>query len=670
MKLDWSSAMALLGAALKIDFSRVSYTSKTSLQPVLRSTLIALAALGMAQQAIATPALEQAATQASGVTEPIPDRESELSSTVEPSKEFLESASGSASLSPTATIALNEGVQQQASEQPVQQNVIAEAEVPNLNSVLDQLGASDASLLGAVTSVSQFADVQPTDWAYEALRVLVEDYACVVGYPDQTFRGDRPLTRYEFAAGLAACLDSLGNGIDSETLATIQRLQEEFAAELAELQGRVDDLESRTTILEAQQFSTTTVLRGNAWFNLTQAFPDGDILTERNIFAPDSPFAPPTRDENNRPTRVERGDPQVTMSYLTWLTFVTSFTGNDSLVTQLAVGNGDSPANRLVSSGFYNSWGTPFLDQTAGPDKDDVIIRELFYSFPIGDDIQVTVGPRVNYYRYFDGNQYTFFLTGATSFNSNGSTLLGTVDRGGGAVVQWQVFEPLQFTIGYLAENNEFLPGSIFNSSSDPNRGFFNGSNIISAQLAYSPSADFNLRLIYARSTIEPYDGYIGNAVGEPIPYGYVDDGFGGTVNASGANAFVINFDWNITDWLGIFGRYSYGDVDVNPVSDARSGGDIEVQSFQFGLGFPDLGKPGALGVISFLVPHDYLEGRRFLLSGGGDGGTQYELEASYRYPLTDNIALVPAFYTIWNANNFEDNPTVFVGNLRMDFSF
>ncbi|HEY9655948.1 MAG TPA: carbohydrate porin, partial [Crinalium sp.] len=96
----------------------------------------------------------------------------------------------------------------------------------------------------------------------------------------------------------------------------------------------------------------------------------------------------------------------------------------------------------------------------------------------------------------------------------------------------------------------------------------------------------------------------------------------------------------------------------------------INVQSIQFGVGLPDLGKKGALGVLSFLVPNDYLGGRRFLLSGAGDGGTQYELEASYYYPLTNNIAIVPAFYAIWNPNNFSTNPTVFVGNLRAQFSF
>lgn len=64
------------------------------------------------------------------------------------------------------------------------------------------------------------------------------------------------------------------------------------------------------------------------------------------------------------------------------------------------------------------------------------------------------------------------------------------------------------------------------------------------------------------------------------------------------------------------------------------------------------------------------LDGRNFLVSGGGNGDMQYEFEANYYFPLTDNIALVPAFYLIANQNNFSDNPTIYVGNLRAQFSF
>src|SRR4028118_1657885 len=99
----------------------------------------------------------------------------------------------------------------------------------------------DVASMNQVTSVSQLSDVRPTDWAFQALQSLVERYGCIAGYPDGTYRGNRALTRYEFAAGLNACLDqvtkligsSTANFVTQEDLAVLQRLQEEFAAELA-----------------------------------------------------------------------------------------------------------------------------------------------------------------------------------------------------------------------------------------------------------------------------------------------------------------------------------------------------------------------------------------------------------------------------------------------------
>jgi predicted RNase H-like nuclease (RuvC/YqgF family) len=133
--------------------------------------------------------------------------------------------------------------------------------------------------MGQVTSVSQLSDVQPTDWAFQALQSLVERYGCIAGYPDGTYRGNRAMTRYEFAAGLNACMDRVNELIASATadlvrkedLEALRKLQEEFAAELATLRGRVDALEARTSTLEAQQFSTTTKLNGEVVFAVGSA---------------------------------------------------------------------------------------------------------------------------------------------------------------------------------------------------------------------------------------------------------------------------------------------------------------------------------------------------------------------------------------------------------------
>src|SRR6476661_8458347 len=141
------------------------------------------------------------------------------------------------------------------------------------------LPPQQSGAMSQVTSVSQLSDVRPTDWAFQALQSLVERYGCIVGYPDGTYRGNRALTRYEFAAGVNACLDNItkligstGNLVTRDDLAILQRLQEEFAAELATLRGRVDGLEARTAELEANQFSTTTKLSGEAVFAVSDTF--------------------------------------------------------------------------------------------------------------------------------------------------------------------------------------------------------------------------------------------------------------------------------------------------------------------------------------------------------------------------------------------------------------
>lgn len=72
-----------------------------------------------------------------------------------------------------------------------------------------------------VTSVSQLSDVQPTDCAFQALQSLVERYGCIEGYPDGTYRGNRALTRYEFAAGLNSCLDRVNELIAAAATADL-----------------------------------------------------------------------------------------------------------------------------------------------------------------------------------------------------------------------------------------------------------------------------------------------------------------------------------------------------------------------------------------------------------------------------------------------------------------
>jgi len=535
-----------------------------------------------------------------------------------------------------------------------------------------------------VTAVSQLADVKPTDGAFLALQSLVERYGCIAGYPDRTYRGDRALTRYEFAAGLNACLDRVNeliatataDFVQKEDLTILQKLQEQFATELAILRDRVDSQEVRTTTIEEQQFSTTTKLSVNAWFNITGAGASGDVQFEGPAGSEGNAegrfFATRT---GGQPTRGIAQDPQITTSFHTWLTLLTSFSGKDQLVTQLASGNARSPYNQYASAGFYNTTGVPFFDQTAGPEigRGDIVIKDMFYSFPLTNAIQVTVGPRVNWNRHFDINRLSSIYNSGASLNSSNSTQSSAVIRGSGAVIEWNINSKLRLAAAYLGENTEFLsPRFGFNSASNPSQGLFGGTNTTSAELTFSPSSNFNLRLQYNYTRIQAINGQVGGAIGEPIPYGYLDagagfseGGIGGGLQSATGSMFGVNFDWLITRRIGLFGRYSFASMQLNPIGEKAN-----TQSFQVGVAFPDLGKKSAQGTVTFLMPMDITRGRRFFASGAGDGGTQYELEASYFYPLSENIAIVPTFYAVFNPNNFESNPTVFVGNIRTQFSF
>ncbi len=216
----------------------------------------------------------------------------------------------------------------------------------NINGVSDYAASADQ-----VTSVTQFSDVYPTDWAYQALAGLVETYGCVAGYPNGTFRGNRAMTRFEAAALLNACLDRV-----TEVTDELRRLMAEFETELAILKGRVDGLEARIGELEATQFSTTTKLKGKTTAILGAINFEGTPRT---------------------------GSEALVFQYDTRLGLKTSFTGEDLLFTRIRVGNND---------GEVFAEGLSKLD-TAGKDNDTLEIDRLYYKFPVGEELTFVVGP-------------------------------------------------------------------------------------------------------------------------------------------------------------------------------------------------------------------------------------------------------------------------------------
>ncbi|MHC5744232.1 MAG: vWA domain-containing protein [Nostoc sp.] len=98
--------------------------------------------------------------------------------------------------------------------------------------------------------------ILPNHPDYQALQALVQQYSCVV--PVQNF-GTLPVTRTEFATVLNACVNRSNELIATDPkivtpadMKILQRLQSEFAPELATLKSPIDELEARSPITPAQ----------------------------------------------------------------------------------------------------------------------------------------------------------------------------------------------------------------------------------------------------------------------------------------------------------------------------------------------------------------------------------------------------------------------------------
>ena len=233
---------------------------------------------------------------------------------------------------------------------------------------------ADLTLQDQPLSITQFSDVQPTDWAYQALSNLIERYGCVAGYPNGSFRRNRAMTRYEAAALLNACLDRI-----TEVTDELKRLMKEFERELAVLRGRVDGLEARVGELEATLFSTTTKLRGFATFVL-----GGNRFAGSNTASSDADLRYTTAYN-----QAHFG--AALLNYDVRLDFDTSFSGRDLLRTTLRADNffGAHPSP-------YGTGLTFLAVATNGPPVDNQLrVNRLFYHFPLGDRLSLTVGPRV-----------------------------------------------------------------------------------------------------------------------------------------------------------------------------------------------------------------------------------------------------------------------------------
>ncbi|GAB4233946.1 MAG: iron uptake porin [Stanieria sp.] len=484
---------------------------------------------------------------------------------------------------------------------------------------------SDDQSMSQITNVNQLRDVSPSDWAYEALKSLTERYGCLAGYPNQTYRGNQSLSRYEFAAGLNACLNQIERLVgDSQTMSqeelnTILRLMQQFQEELAILKGRTDGIQARIGELELTQFSTTTQLVGEVIFGL------GSVL------AGDA-------------------DKIAVLGNRTRLELETSFTGKDLLFTRLSTGNFPS---------FAEETGTFAGDLAfAEPADNDLGLEVLFYNLPLGDDTNVILGAAgtaaddiANTVSVLDGDG----ASGAISaFGTRNPIYFPPGDAGLGII--HRLGDQLELSVGYLA--------SPANDPSEGN-GLFNGPFSALGQITFTPSESLTVAATYVHGYNQS-DTETGsrNANIQSL----TEDLFGEAVPTV-SNSYGLQFSYRLSSRLIVGGWGALSKVaTLSTLGGQLDRGTQDVWNWAATLAFPDLGSEGNLaGIIVGMEPwvtDSSIEGI------GDDGDTSLHVEAFYQYQVTDHIAVTPGVVWVSAPDNNQNNDDLLIGTIRTTFSF
>lgn len=416
------------------------------------------------------------------------------------------------------------------------------APTPSLNKKL----AQDTALIAQFTSVDELSDVQPTDWAYQALKSLVQRYGVVSGYPDGTFRGDRSLSRYEFAAALQQAIERISNSnsVNREDLDTLKRLETDYRLPLAQLRDRFNDISDRVSNLENSQFSTTTKLQGEVIFAITEG-----------------------RKANSTLVSGQR------------LNFITSFIPSDRLLIQLeagnngldAIGKAHNKSPLLGTTGVLADGGGLEYAQVGN----NIQLRRLYYTFVPFRDLAVTVGAKMPPEDFIDRNRYANNEASDFSssfFTNNPLIVQNQIDRpgGAGAAIAWNIGGgALTLRSLYIAADANRV-----SSTSQNQGGLFGDFYQSSVELEYLPRPNFALRLQYTKALINNTD-----------------------ISAAGINA-----EYAFDRTTAIFGRFGLGNYDGFNTAISQDL-DLQPRTWVIGIALRDLVLPGTLAGVAIGQP-------------------------------------------------------------------
>ena len=115
--------------------------------------------------------------------------------------------------------------------------------------------------IDAQAQIDALKDLPSNSWAYQSITDLVND-GIIVGYPNGTFKGNRPLTRYEAAVMVERAVQYLTKQLANPQTAAqvtqkdidaLRALLDEFRGDIDALKIRVADIDTRLKSVETKQ---------------------------------------------------------------------------------------------------------------------------------------------------------------------------------------------------------------------------------------------------------------------------------------------------------------------------------------------------------------------------------------------------------------------------------
>lgn len=520
-----------------------------------------------------------------------------------------------------------------------------DSQMPPIPDPVSEIGQWEGENMMQINSVSELSDVKPTDWAYSALQGLADRYNCLLAYPDQTYRGNQVLTRYEFASAVNACLEAIGKQIASSSLElnqfdlqTIERLQAAFndtdAPAVASLRQQVDAIDARTERLRQQQFSPTTKLFGQAIFAL-----QGRTENKADFFPVDG-------DKDTLDPSTE-----INLIHNIQVSLLTQLSERSLLLAGFQTGSG-STAPRLTNDTRLAYEGN--TDNT-------LILSDLNYRQLIGNHFAVIVGPAgVNMANVFRGaNPVESAGNGPISAFAQRNPIINIGNGQGGFGFDWQISPRISLQGVYASSDPA-------NSASSGIFGGEDGETSLGVQLTITPLDAVDLTLNYVNA-YSPF-GRLGTGVG--------DDQL--TVDSPlQTNGFGATLAWRPKPQLtiGSWGGYTNSEI-------PGESGEVETLNWMVFLNVNDLFGLGNVGGIYLGQPPKIISSNLptgknipdLLASGLGDEGSQpgttTHVEVFYRWAVSDRISFTPGLMMIFQPSHTPDSDPIAIGVLRTTFNF